>query len=196
MTIFEAVKARITPTKAAEHYGLQVGRNGMVCCPFHPDRHPSMKLYDDHYHCFGCQVSGDVIQMVAQLFELSNLEAAKKLAADFGIADGKPSVLGKLNRYKTQAGQERLCRQVLTEYVQLLKGWKVRYAPQQEGEEFDPRFVEACQRLEETEYLLEILTEGTNADRGALVKDLNTDNRINRLQAQVKMAKEEMNERK
>lgn len=194
MTIFEAVKARVTPTMAAERYGLQVGRNGMVCCLFHPDRHPSMKLYDDHYHCFGCQAGGDVIQMVAQLFGLSNAEAAKKLAADFGIADGKPSVLGKLNRYKTQAEQERLCRQVLTEYVQLLKGWKVRYAPQCEGEEFDPRFVEACQRLEETEYLLEILSEGTNADRGALVKDLNTDNRINRLQAQVKMAKEETNE--
>lgn len=195
MTIFEAVKARITPAMAAEHYGLLVGRNGMDCCPFHPDRHPSMKLYDNHYHCFGCQTSGDVIQMVAQLFELSNLEAAKKLAADFGIADGKPSVLGKLNRYKSQAEQERLCRQVLTDYVQVLKGWKVQYAPQQ-NEDIDPRFVEACQRLEETEYLLEILTVGTNADRGALVKELNTDNRINRLQVQVKMAKEEMNERK
>lgn len=195
MTIFEAVKARITPTMAAEHYGLQVGRNGMACCLFHPDRHPSMQLYDDHYHCFGCQASGDVIQMVAQLLELSNLEAAKKLAADFGIADGKPSVLGKLNRYKSQAEQERLCRQVLTEYVQLLKGWKTKYAPQQ-NEDIDPRFVEACQRLEETEYLLEILTEGTNADRVALVKDLSTDNRINRLQVQVKMAREEMNERK
>lgn len=133
--------------------------------------------------------------MVAQLFGLSNAEAAKKLAADFGIADGKPSVIGKLNRYKTQAEQERLCRQVLTEYVQLLKGWKAKYAPRQNGD-IDPRFVEACQRLEETEYLLEILTEGTNADRSALVKDLNTDNRINRLQAQVKMEKEEMNERK
>lgn len=195
MTIFETVKSRVSPTMAAERYGLQVGRNGMVCCPFHPDRHPSMKLYDDHFHCFGCQASGDVIQMVAQLLELSNLEAAKKLAADFGVADGKPSVLGKLNRYKSQAEQERLCRQVLTEYVQLLKGWKVQYAPQQ-NEDIDPRFVEACQRLEETEYLLEILSEGTNADRAALVKDLTMDNRINRLQVQVKMAKEEMNERK
>lgn len=195
MTIFEAVKARVTPTMAAERYGLQIGRNGMVCCPFHPDRHPSMKLYDDHFHCFGCQASGDVIQMVARLFDLSNLEAAKKLAVDFGVVNEKPSVIGRLNRYKKQANLERLCKQVLTEYLQLLKGWKVRYAPQQ-NEDIDPRFAEACQRLEETEYLLEILTEGTNADRGALVKDLTTDNRIYRLQAQVKMAKEEMNERK
>ena len=54
MTIFEAVKTTVTPRMAAEHFGLSVSRNGMVCCPFHDDRHPSMKLYEDHYHCFGC----------------------------------------------------------------------------------------------------------------------------------------------
>ena len=45
MTIFEAVKTTVTPRMAAEHFGLNVSRNGMVCCPFHDDRHPSMKLY-------------------------------------------------------------------------------------------------------------------------------------------------------
>lgn len=59
MTIFEAVKTTVTPRMAAEHFGLNVSRNGMVCCPFHDDRHPSMKLYEDHYHCFGCQANGD-----------------------------------------------------------------------------------------------------------------------------------------
>ena len=53
MTIFEAVKTTVAPRMAAEHFGLSVSRNGMVCCPFHDDRHPSMKLYEDHYHCFG-----------------------------------------------------------------------------------------------------------------------------------------------
>ncbi len=45
MRIFEAVKTTVTPRMAAEHFGLSVSRNGMVCCPFHDDRHPSMKLY-------------------------------------------------------------------------------------------------------------------------------------------------------
>lgn len=52
MTIFEAVKTTLTPRMAAEHFGLSVSRNGMVCCPFHDDRHPSMKLYEDHYHTY------------------------------------------------------------------------------------------------------------------------------------------------
>ena len=43
MTIFEAVKTTVAPRIAAEHFGLSVSRNGMVCCPFHDDRHPSMK---------------------------------------------------------------------------------------------------------------------------------------------------------
>ena len=65
MTIFEAVKTTVAPRMAAEHFGLSVNRNGMVCCPFHDVRHPSMKLYEDHYHCFGCQANGDVIALPA-----------------------------------------------------------------------------------------------------------------------------------
>ena len=67
MTIFEAVKTTVTPSMAAEHFGLNVSRNGMVCCPFHDDRHPSMKLYEDHYHCFGCQANGDVIAFTSNV---------------------------------------------------------------------------------------------------------------------------------
>ena len=44
MTLFELVKQNICVPDAAEHYGLQVNRNGMCRCPFHEDRHPSMKL--------------------------------------------------------------------------------------------------------------------------------------------------------
>ena len=61
MTIYENVKAAVTFRQAAEHHGLEVNRNSMTCCPFHKDRHPSMKLYDDHFYCFGCGDAGDVI---------------------------------------------------------------------------------------------------------------------------------------
>ena len=44
MTIYETIKVAISVKQAAEHYGLKVNRNGMACCPFHNDRHPSMKL--------------------------------------------------------------------------------------------------------------------------------------------------------
>ena len=43
MTLFEQVKECVTARQAAEHYGIKVKRNGMACCPFHKDRHPSMR---------------------------------------------------------------------------------------------------------------------------------------------------------
>ena len=90
MDIFVTVKAAVTVSQAAEHYGLQVNRNGMTCCPFHDDRHPSMKLNERYFYCFGCGATGDVIDLVAKLFDLSSYEAAKKLAHDFGIGPDKP----------------------------------------------------------------------------------------------------------
>lgn len=142
MTIFEAVKTTVAPRMAAEHFGLSVSRNGMVCCPFHDDRHPSMKLYEDHYHCFGCQANGDVIAFTSKLFGITPLEAAQKLAADFGIREDRPSVLAKLKMYTTQAENEKLCFRVLSEYLHILQDWKKRYAPQTPEEEPDDRFVE------------------------------------------------------
>ena len=58
MTIYETIKVAISVKQAAEHYGLKVNRNGMACCPFHNDRHPSMKLNEDYFFCFGCGVKG------------------------------------------------------------------------------------------------------------------------------------------
>ena len=142
MTIFEAVKTTVTPRMAAEHFGLNVSRNGMVCCPFHDDRHPSMKLYEDHYHCFGCQANGDVIAFTSKLFGITPLEAAQKLAADFGIREDRPSVLAKLKMYTTQAENEKFCFRVLSEYLHILQDWKKRYAPQTPEEGSDDRFVE------------------------------------------------------
>ena len=102
MDIFMTVKAAVTVRQAAEHYGLQVSRNGMVCCPFHNDRHPSMKLNERYFYCFGCGATGDVIDLVARLFNLSNYEAAQKLAHDFEIdPDKPPAAISKSARYST-----------------------------------------------------------------------------------------------
>ena len=84
MNIFQVVKENVTARQAAEQYGLKVSKNGMVCCPFHDDRHPSMKV-DKGFWCFACGAKGDVITFVADFFHLAPLEAAKKLAEDFGI---------------------------------------------------------------------------------------------------------------
>ena len=84
-SVFEVVKQSVTAREVAELYGIAVGRGGMACCPFHDDRHPSMKV-DTRFHCFGCGADGDVIDFTARLYDLSPKGAAEKLAQDFGLS--------------------------------------------------------------------------------------------------------------
>ena len=44
MDIFASVKAQVGVREAAERYGVLVNGRGMARCPFHDDRHPSMKV--------------------------------------------------------------------------------------------------------------------------------------------------------
>ena len=102
-SVFEVVKQSVTAREAAELYGIAVGRGGMACCPFHDDRHPSMKV-DTRFHCFGCGADGDVIDFTARLYDLSSKEAAEKLAQDFGLAyDSKAPIRRNYARQKSEA---------------------------------------------------------------------------------------------
>ena len=125
MTIYETIKAAISVKQAAEHYGLKVSHNGMACCPFHNDRHPSMKLNEEYFYCFGRKAKGDVIDFVARLFNLSSYEAAQKLAVDFEL-DPKPPVAAALHKPKRPnirqfREDEMLCFRVLTDNLHLLE---------------------------------------------------------------------------
>ena len=186
MTIYETIKVAISVKQAAEHYGLKVNRNGMACCPFHNDRHPSMRLNEDYFFCFGCGVKGDVIDFVARSFDLSSYEAAQKLAADFGLDPKPPTAAAMVKPKRPYIRQlredEMLCFRVLTDYLHLLEDWKVRYAPKTPEDALDDRFVEACQMHCYIEYMADVLTVGDLEERVALVDKLMQDGKIAFLQ--------------
>ena len=192
MDIFTMVKAAVTVRQAAEHYGLQVRRNGMTCCPFHNDRHPSLYVSDDHYHCFACGEHGDVIDLTAKLFDIRLYDAARKLVSDFHLAPDKPlpEAIDWKKEHKTRAQQlrenEQLCFSVLNEYRRLLLDWEKRYAPQAPEDVPDERFVEACHRLPWAEYQLDILLQGDSYERGETVSNLTADGYIRKLQARLR----------
>ena len=191
MNLFDTVKATVHPRMAAERYGLPIQQGSMVCCPFHADRTPSMKLNEDYYYCFGCGAHGDVIALTAQLFNLLPVEAAKKLAADFGIAGQKPSILAKLQRGKSQAEAERRCFRVLGDYLRILQDWKERCAPQSPEDAIDPRYAEACHMLERIGNMLDILACGTPQERAEVVADLQKDNRLALMEARNRQIRED-----
>jgi DNA primase len=57
-------------------------------CPFHDERTPSFHVRPDakHYHCFGCQVSGDPFDFVMNTEGLDFKSALEALADRFGVA--------------------------------------------------------------------------------------------------------------
>ena len=61
-------------------------------------------------------------------------------------------------------------------------------------EDEDDRFVEACHMLECTQYMLDLLTIGSQEERAELVKHMMKDNKITLLQERLQKIKEEMNE--
>ena len=87
--------------QAAEKYGLAIRKNGMACCPFHSDKHPSMKI-DKNYHCFACGIGGDAIDYISRMFGLTQYQAAKKLIDDFSlmVEHGRKMVLSAKEKEK------------------------------------------------------------------------------------------------
>lgn len=177
MNVFDAVKQSVTTRQAAEMYGLKVGRNNMVSCPFHNDRTPSMKV-DNRFHCFGCGADGDVIDFVSRFYGISGPEAAKKIALDFGISyDNKPvkarskKLIRKKSDAQIYADAEQRCFRVLSDYYDLLKKWEMDYDPNTEDETWHPLFVEALQKKTHLEYLLDILVYGEMEDKAMLVME-------------------------
>lgn len=164
MTIFEEVKELVDVPTAARHYGVEVHRGNMALCPFHRDRTPSCKLYDDHYYCFGCQAHGDVIRLVQELFGLSAIEAVKQLNSDFGLGldVNKPPDMEKLGRRRMEIAEQKAEKakvehmyDVLLRYFTLLDKYKMLYAPNSPDEETDRRFVYALHHIGYAEYMLE-----------------------------------------
>ena len=121
-----------------------------------------------------CQADGDVIDFASRLHGLDAKEAAKRLAADFGIHyDGqgrasprpvKPKISEKLKQYQAE---QRFFR-VYADYLHLMKDWRSLYARRTPEENWHPLFVEALQNQDYVEYLLDSYLSGTEEERAEL----------------------------
>jgi len=179
MNIFKDVKDAISTREVASFYGIKVSRNGMCCCPFHSDKHPSMKL-DRRYHCFGCGEDGDVINFVGKLYNLSPYTAAVKLITDFklgipitnnGISPAttktKPTTAlnSKSNDYTMQRAFQEYKRDALLllhRYLDFLHKAERDFAPNtpEDLEHPHPFFEEALMKKDFIDWLIDELTFG------------------------------------
>ena len=169
----QTIKDRLTMREVLLHYGYEPNRAKFICCPFHNEKTPSMKVYEKSYHCFGCGANGDVISFVKQLFDLSFSETLKKIDNDFclnlyGEHSFEDLRKSHYRQKQIQAEQERKeieKQQADAEYWAVFDEWKRlddnkrNYAPKTTEEEWHPLFVEALQKLAYQEYLLDCAEE-------------------------------------
>jgi len=179
--IYSQIKEQVSTREVAEHYGIKVNRAGMACCPFHPDKTPSMKV-DKNFVCFGCQEKGDVIRFASKLFGLPPYDAAGKLIEDMGLtvtAENRPEVQpgirqkAKRERTEKQQFEQAVSRvyNVFCDYFHLLNHWAEEYAPRSPTEDLHPLFVEAMHKRDYVEYLLDLLLYGSREDKAFVLID-------------------------
>ena len=191
MNLFKTVKESVTVNRAAALYGLPITTTGMTRCPFHEDHTPSMKLNEAYYYCFGCGATGDVIDLTARLFDLSCLQAARKLAQDFGLGPDKPPsgavALPKPLATFSDTNQEDIayCLRVLHDYRDLLTRWRIKYAPHSPEESLDERFVEAIHMLPVVDNLIDCLAFGPASKKTDAAKRLLDGQLLPRMEARL-----------
>lgn len=172
MTIFEQIKEQVQMKDVALAYGFKMTKSGLINCPFHNDRNPSMRV-DKRFYCFGCGASGDVIDFVSQYYGLSVMDAANKLIVDFDLhieAHKSKNVPGRnsCRTFKKPDMESQVKKafdawvnqsiQILSEYHLMLIDWKQQYEPKNPEEEWHPLFVEALDKETMVEFILDGLS--------------------------------------
>ena len=191
MNLFKIVKTTVTVKQAAALYGLPITTTGMTCCPFHEDHTPSVKLNDAYYYCFGCGATGDVIDLTARIFDLSSLQAARKLVRDFDLSPDKPPsgaiALPKPPIAPSNAQQEDIayCLRVLHDYHGTLTKWRTEFAPRSPEEALDERFVEALHMLDVVDDLMDRLAFGPASQKATVAKCLLDGQLLPRMEARL-----------
>ncbi len=167
--VFSEIKSMLAMPEVARFYGLEMNRSGMACCPFHNDKTPSLKVYDDHFYCFGCGATGDCTGFVAKLFGIRQIDAAKKISEDFGLRlfEKGFAVPIKITPKPRDDFKEWIkeAKSIILEYLDKLYEWRDVYRPHNSSENFHPLVVESLQKTDYIEYLSDILLQGTENEK-------------------------------
>ncbi len=78
------LKESVTMPMLIDYLRIESNR-GYICCPFHSEKTPSMKIWDDHYKCYGCGEYGDVISFTQKYYNIGFIKAVEMLNEAFNV---------------------------------------------------------------------------------------------------------------
>lgn len=81
----DRVKDSVTMPELVKRYGFEPNRAGYIPCPFHNEKTASLKVWEDHYKCFGCGAHGDIISFVQNYEHLGFNESIAAINRDFQL---------------------------------------------------------------------------------------------------------------
>ena len=170
--LIDSIKSAVSIEDAVRSVGINIERGGRCCCPFHGDKHPSMKLYPNGtYYCFACHEGGDTFRFVRKMLGLTAKETVKWFDDEFSL---NLPVNAKPDREKIEkARRERELKQVERDTIEFAKNRaferylddgrllgqyerdRTAFAPKDCDSEWDKRFCESLRRSEETRERIE-----------------------------------------
>lgn len=169
----ETVRERVDMRKAVEFYGVVFNPAGFALCPFHNEKTASFKIHKNRGHCFGCGWHNDIIEFVRAMFGIGFKDALNKINADFGLnlpIGHKPSLREQqaVRKRKSEMLAEKAKKEAAkAEYQKAYnelwglyayyKNNRQQYAPKSLEDEWHPLFVEAVQKIDYVEYMLDNL---------------------------------------
>ncbi len=103
----EEILSLLTMKDILEKYNIKIERT-MYHCPFHKDINSSAKIYEKSFYCFSCNRTGDIIQFVEYLYNLTFPQAMEKINQDFNLGLSSNCKINK-ERIK-QIEKERKCK--------------------------------------------------------------------------------------
>lgn len=161
VSVFEEVRQTVSLPRAAEHLNLSADRSGKVLCPFHGDRHPSMKLYEDHFYCFSCGEHGDAVKLASRVWGVRPYEAALRLIGTAGKTAPFPPPAPRPRRW---TAEEDRVYDALTCALRFLKQMEAAVRPQTEDAP-TAAYAAAARAREQVELMVEAMADGTAEDR-------------------------------
>lgn len=168
----DEIKRAVPATELFPFYGFAINRGGFVCCPLHGEKTASLKVYPGNkgWKCFGCGAGSSVIDFVMQYFNLSFLDAQKKINEDFrlGLPIGerltpdqrREAERAAKNRQKAAQERQETRKRLQTAYNRALDWWvyldtvRRENAPRGISDGFCAEYAWAVKKLPVAEYRL------------------------------------------
>lgn len=111
MNKIEKIIERVPIEEILGRYWCEPDRTGRYKCCFHNGKDNNMLVKNNFAYCFVCNKSGNAVNAVSSIFNLSVKQAIAKIDEDFRLGLGKPLTAQEKKKYAEQQKAREIAKQ-------------------------------------------------------------------------------------